>query len=552
MNKKFLLLIIPFLFTISIGFSFNFTSTPSTLITTGTGGSGGYFVDRYFPYDFNDTWYVAELHRDTSSTATVIYAVEFDDDFTNLGQTEINMCGTEPCVGNSYGVMDCKHYTGIYDYFNCLGMDWKTPQSYQKSITQFILDNTTSIVKSTWDSISTTEFRDMSACNDVPITAWKKTDSDTDLYYTKTQLINGGNGQGIIDIPTTYQTPDDFQLAFCGGVLHVIISKNNGIFDLIYDYGSLSYENIYTFSNTGWCVEENDFGVYIDDNTLFITQTNSTIGSKLVNIQSWKCESNYELSNIYSQTFNQADFDSTINNTNTYNMSKPFLTKDENGYFHFFFVTKYSNYQSLKVSRDYSCSCTSWSATTECNQNYRKYNRTCYPEGCDSNTTYWNYEPSYCGEEVCIPTWVCADSDTKAYKQVDCSLTSYTDCTGGTPYCVDGECVAGCEKGYFCIDEETRAFFDESCQTSEIINCNSTGDGYCYDGRCYEILTPAFDEDASTLDIIESATAGVKGMLRWISPPLFKILMAVAVTLLILGVFGLIVSVGKKATPRGR
>jgi len=543
MNKKIFLLLIPLLFISSCVLSFNFTKN-YTLITTGT---GGYFADRYFAYDFNNTWYVAKLHRDAPSSQSVIYAVEFDDDFTNLRQTEINMCGTEPCIGNTFDVMDCKYYKGVYDYFNCLGMDWKTPQSYQKSITQFILNNKTSIIKSTWDSIYINEFKNVSACNDVPITAWKKIDSDTDLYYTKTQTINNGNGDGIIDIPTTYHTPDDFQLAFCGGALHVIISKNDGIFDLIYDYNSLNYKNVYSFSLAGWKVKENDFGVYVDNNTLFIVSVNNTMSDQLLNIQSWSCEPNYKLSNIYSITLNQNTIDSDVNGT--YNMSKPFLTKDKNGIFHLFYVTKYPNYQKLKVSIDYTCSCSSWSATSECNQNYRKYNRTCYPEGCESNTTYWNYEPSFC-QQTCEPAWVCLDDDTKAYRNLDCSYLSQTDCTGGTPYCMNGECVVGCTRGYTCIDSVTQAFVDTNCMQSEVINCNSTGSGYCYDGRCYEILTPAFTEETSVLGILESATTGVKALLGWISLPLFRILLVIAIVLLIMGIFGLLVTVAKKTVGR--
>lgn len=147
---------------------------------------------------------------------------------------------------------------------------------------------------------------------------------------------------------------------------------------------------------------------------------------------------------------------------------------------------------------------------------------------------------------TCEPAWYCVDSDTKIYQLLNCSLSNQTDCTGGTPYCIGGDCVSGCTRGYTCIDGVTQAFVDELCVQSETVNCNSTGYGYCYGGRCYEELRPAFDENATTLDIIETTTMGIKGMLRWLSPPLFYILMAIAVTILIMGIFGLLVALANK------
>jgi hypothetical protein len=213
-------------------------------------------------------------------------------------------------------------------------------------------------------------------------------------------------------------------------------------------------------------------------------------------------------------------------------------------------ITTSSSNTSVYIEREQPpCTCSAWTPEN-CYFGQRKYIRNCVPDLCQVEE-YFDDDPLCVGGgEVCTSGYVCVDSDTFGLLLPDCTYTDLTDCTGGTPYCMGGTCVSGCTRGYICTNSVTQAFVDEACQQSEVVNCNSTGYGYCYGGRCYEEMRPAFEEDASVLDIIESATAGVKGMLRWLSPPLFYILMAIAVTILIMGIFGLIWSLADKVGRR--
>jgi hypothetical protein len=340
----------------------------------------------------------------------------------------------------------------------------------------------------------------------------------------------------------------------CGGAYHHIIRKGGSIYDLIFDY-SHNYQTVYSLTLADWTYNTYDYGVWVeeDENMLHFVAVNNTggdSGSGLVNIQAWEC-SGYGLNYVFSEVFSQNEINSTADYSANRYMRLPYLTKDLEDRYNLFYMWYDNGSYSIDVAVEEDvCVRGAWTPTEECFGSYRKFNRTVFPEGCDTNTTYWAMD-EYCIEGVpCSVGWICVDGDTRAYQQLDCTLINETDCTGGTPYCFGGECVAECEKGYFCYDDETRCYRDLDCTLSECLDCNSTGYGYCYDARCYEILTPAFDEDASVLDILEEMTSGIKSLLAWISLPVFKILLAIAIMLLILGIFGLILTVARKSTPR--
>jgi hypothetical protein len=492
-------------------------------------------------YD-SDTWYITYQFSNTGSCNRKF--AETDQSFTVLDTDCISAFG-----GWEFIVSDCGISDGLAgdERFVCIGSSAEHSSFWYGSSGYWYQGNQSYVEKDNCVDETKRFSGVLAVMDDSVVEVWRRGgSSDVDPRYTQNNDICGGgdfDGDGSINYPTIYESPTDLQLASCGGAYHHIIRKGSSIYDLIFDY-SHNYKTAYSLTYTGWHYNTYDYGVWADDNVLYFVAVNDTGGaddSGLINIQAWEC-SGYSLNYIYSEILSQNEINSTANYTANRYMRMPYITRDDQDRYNLFYMWYDNGSYSIDVAvEERLCINGSWIPSDICVDGYRKYTRNVIPEGC-TNSTKWEYDAS-CYGEFCTPTWVCIDEDTKAYKNLDCSLSTYTDCIGGTPYCSDGVCVAGCTRGYACIDGVTQAFVDELCQQSEIVNCNSTGYGYCYGGRCYEETRPAFEEDASVLDVIETATAGV---LRWLSPPLFKILMAIGVTLLILGVLGLIVAVAKK------
>jgi hypothetical protein len=519
MNKIILILLIAILFTIPVGFS-NYINLPNTSTLV----SGNSLGKRIKAFDSDGYWWLNYYINPNIKIA------KYDYDFSSLSSTTIRCNGATSCIE-----MDCNIRNGInYNTIDCLAESLISDVSFERYNITF--DTYTS---STGGATTSPVWNTPSVCNDLLLRTWKPTVTASNLAYT---LTNNRNGDGYIILPSSYQNPADTQLLTCGGNYHIFTLKNGKVYDLLYSY-NLTYLSPYLLTPTDWNISTYDWGVTEIDNKLYVVMENV---SGLLNFQAWGCSGN-SLSNIFTETHAQTDFEPTSNTTNY--MQRPFLTRDHlNGYKLFYEWVKPSAQSEIRVAYNTSCSfvCTGWTATNECFESLRKFNRTCYPTECETNTSYWSMD-SYCIDGVtCESAWVCLDENTRAFRQVDCSYTSESDCTGGTPYCFDGNCVAGCTRGYTCFDSVTQGFVDTNCQQSETVNCNSTGYGYCYGGRCYTEVRPAFEEGATTLDIIETVASGVKRMLALISPPLFYILLAIAVTMLIMGVIGLIVAVAKK------
>ena len=543
MNKLILSLIFLTLFTIPVGFSIDFN-----YIYNITSPSATPTWNRIKAYHYNETrWFVTHQSGASSSCNRIFY--NLDQSFTNLGSSCISSFSSWEFQNSACSVTN--DYTDN-ERFSCFGSSLAHSGFRYGSFQDYIMSNMTAISRGTCVDSSQYFGSVLSATDDVSdLFSWRRTtESGNDPRYTSTYSCTDYAGDGFVDFPTEFQDFSDIDVVMCNYELHFIIKESGGIRDLIYDYG-LNYHGFENLQPTAFSPNTYDYSVYVDEDTwtMYLGIFNRTTGK--INLQAWECDGNYNLNHIFTENKDMIEIEPTWNYTGNKEMRFPYFMKSRDNLFHLFYEWHDGSDYNIKVAVESGiCINGSWTQTDICVDGYRKYTRFVIPDGCTNNTK-WEYDES-CYGEFCTPSWVCYDSDTKAYQNLDCSLTSYTDCTGGTPYCINGDCVAGCTRGYLCTDSVTRAFVDEACQQSEIINCNSTGSGYCYDGRCYEILTPAFDEDASVLDILESTTAGVKGMLRWISPPMFKILMAIAITLLILGIFGLVLAVGKKATSRGR
>lgn len=542
------------LLTIPLGLSYNF-SFPYNYRPVDA-GTTSLLSSRVKAHQYDtDTWYITYQYG-TSTSCNRKFA-ETDESFTLLDTDCISAFGsTWEFLNSECGIQDT---IAGDERFICIGSSNEHSSFWYGSMKYWYFGNQSYVEVDTCTDGTQRFSAVLDVMDDSVVAVWRRGgSSDPDPRYTQNNDICGGgdfDGDGTINYPTIYESPTDLQVVACGGSYHHIIRKGSGIYDLVFDY-SHNYQRAYGLSLPSWVYNSLDYGVWVDqdEQILHFVAVNDTGGSGdsgLVNVQAWECVGGHTISFMFSETFSQSEINSTANSTVNRQMRTPYIVKDDNDRYNLFY-TWYDNgnyYIDVAVEEG-DCVCSVWNATEECYGSYRKFNRTCFPEGCDTNTTYWAMDDYCIAGEPCTPEWICLDGDTKVYQQLDCSLVNQTDCIGATPYCFRGECVAECERGYFCFDDVTRAFRDSDCELSEIINCNSTGDGYCFDGRCYEILTPAFDEDASTLDILEGTVVGVKQMLRWMTPPLFKILMAVAITVLILGVFGLVASVGRKATPR--
>ena len=377
-----------------LAYDFNFTGTPYVLIS-GTSG-----LDRTYAKQLNSIWNLPIVV--TSSHGNIS---EFDTSFNLLNRTWLNGGGVY--YTPTYPPFDCKYIEGIStNNFTCYIQEYQaggTPY-YHTSIVKYNLENNQQTLVDHYSKASTsgldTSFGG-AVCQDMPIIIWQKA-GESDLRYTKTDDLNDNDGDGTIDLPATYENPEDIQVVYCGGALHLIIYKG-GVFDLIYDYNTLEYKNIQALSVSSFYypatqTAQQSYGVYEDGNTLYVTQSNTTGDNtaNLFNIQSWSCDNNYEMTPIYSNNYHANLTDSNINGT--YNMTKPFITKDEYGTWNLFYVLNNvttSGYLKA-ITNQGQCYCGSWVSTGECNQNYEKYSRTCSPTGCNTNTTYWT-PSTYCG-----------------------------------------------------------------------------------------------------------------------------------------------------------
>lgn len=498
----------------------------------------------------------------TTVANELLYLNVFDTSF--ISQTTLTQNCGDKCY---YG--DCNWLSGTSkgNIIECIA--WETNGARNSKIYRYFVNN------GTWSEIATatdgtaTKTLDDSAtvndyflANDYSLKLWFQTTSSANPEYTKTNSISSTfTGDGTITLPLTFQDPSDMQLAYCNGYYHIIVAKliggNTGVYDLVYSKDGNGkpdvYQTYYTLQEPSWNVLSTDYGIKVESNSFMnVAIVNRTIPTPQIALSRYSCNSDGSMTLIYSKVYNQTDIEPTANTTANYYIASPFLTKDVYGVYHLFYEYRQNSYYQLKVSQDATtCSCSIFHATGECDGSFEKFNRTCSPSGCNT-TVEWSMTDTCIAGETCTPNWECYNATARAYKELDCTFTNVTACSGLTPYCYGGSCVGECVEGYYCSDTTTRAFSTSSCQVSEILNCNSTGDGYCTGGRCQTIQTPAFNVSDSTLDIIEQMTGSVKTMLSWIAKPTFVILLAMAVTILIIGVFTLIGSIGERATRRGR
>lgn len=92
------------------------------------------------------------------------------------------------------------------------------------------------------------------------------------------------------------------------------------------------------------------------------------------------------------------------------------------------------------------CYCTEWYNTTECFDEDRKQMRNCVPEGCKVDVRYV-YDPA-CEFGMCYPpAWYCYNSTHLAFRQSDCTWTSFNYCQYGC-----NETGANCYPSDYCMN----------------------------------------------------------------------------------------------------
>lgn len=100
-----------------------------------------------------------------------------------------------------------------------------------------------------------------------------------------------------------------------------------------------------------------------------------------------------------------------------------------------------------------------------CNQGVCNYSpRTCPDYTCSNST---------CPGAVCLSGWMCKNTQTKVYKNTDCSFSNETYCING---CTLGMCNTPsptCTTGWKCFDSETRGYQNSDCTWGTKNNCPS-------------------------------------------------------------------------------
>lgn len=514
---------------------------------------------------WQNTTYTEWFVNYVKSSDKLLYINIFDNAFISQSSTTKNCGDASGCINS-----DCNYVGGTPqgNLIECIAQQ-DDVQGTGK-IYRYFVGNGTFFEMATGVDVTTNYYvvepatvNDYFVSGSYSLKMWFKQASANDPRYTITNTLqNNFDGDGSITLPILYQDPSDMQIAYCRGYYHIFVIKAVGgqsvMTDLVYTIHptfKIPQTNIQTYPLTpsGWNIDDDDFNVLVKNNSLYIVMVNRTTPTPLIFYQKYSCNLDGSISlSIPTETHNQTEIEPTINMTANVYIKKPYLTKDASGTLYLLYEFVNNTYSQVKVASEVgACVCSPFHATGECDGSNEMFNRTCSPSLCNT-TVQWTMTDTCIAGETCTPNWECYNATAKAYKQLDCTFANVTDCTGLTPYCYGGVCVGECAEGYYCVDGETRAFSTANCQVSEILNCNSTGDGYCDNGRCQTIMTPAFNESDTTLDIIEQITGGVRGMLSWLAKPTFVILMAIAITILIVGIFSLLGSLAEKSTRGGR
>lgn len=376
----------------SIAYSHDFNFTTPTEIYSGT-------LYRGLPKGYYDgvtgNWFVYLPIADGSEA--VLTVKKYDTDWTVL-DTDSEDCTN---AGDNCYDTDCNYVIGEERYFECLGRENDgTPEFI---LYKYFFDNTSFVTIDTRSSYLTypltlavsNRYEDVSGVAS-PLVLWNSFIRQDDLYYSLENDIGTGTK---IDIPATYHQPDNVQTVYCNDAYYVFIEYSDSLFALVYDL-DLTYQTVYSLSPSGWYLQDNYYGVESIDDNIYLVQVNDTLADNdggLINIQSLYCDSDYTLTEVFQQTYNQTDIEATANITANDKITNPYLTKDQNDVFNLF----YQFDGGIKNAEDFaSCVCGSWLNTTICTDDKIKQTRSCFPTGCDDVIRF--VDSTYCEKQLNI------------------------------------------------------------------------------------------------------------------------------------------------------
>lgn len=299
------------LLNVGLGHEFDFEKS-KTLVTASIEESPKAFWNAY-----ENRWEL--MYTDSSDD---IWGRSFSPSFVELASTS-ETCGADECE-----YVDCNYIIADEKYWICLADEGGgTHDAY---IFRFDFNGTGF---TTLDSEQRPN--DVNAVR-VPAVANRYADKDTgnplllwdnlynavrtdDLRYTIDNEFHGGypstySGDGAFNLPPTYHKPDDVQVAWCNGAYHVLVIKDGGLFDLVYDDeeqligDNFDFENPYALTPSFETnVTAENFGVTSIDNILYIAVTGEDGGEYWVNLQAYTCNDDFTITQVYNKDIKQEE-----------------------------------------------------------------------------------------------------------------------------------------------------------------------------------------------------------------------------------------------------
>lgn len=375
-KKIFLVLSVLILFPCALSVNKTFSS-PVTI------GSVSATDSRIAGLSYNESVYVVAFNYNGGAGQFI----RTNNDFTLL-DTSTEGCGVYECA-----YLDCSQ-TSTKD-FNCIGGSGVHGGTYAWELFSFYPSPKTSTSHDS-EQFATAMNGVISSDGGSGLYVWRKAGGN-DLQYTLTNNINSGNGDGTIDIPTSYHVLDGVQVRYCDGYYHFISDKGGQLYDLIYDT-SLNFKKDYQITNSSQYISWNRYSVWCNINVLELFIMNDTVTETTNN--AWITQI------ILDDTYIQKEFDYDINLTSletTYNNTankyiiSAYWLKDVNGQGTLFYSWRDGSNYYIKATRDIAnCGCSGWDNSTECIGDKIKQTRECY--GCNNTEIQYVYN-DYCAKQ---------------------------------------------------------------------------------------------------------------------------------------------------------
>jgi len=247
-----------------------------------------------------------------------IIAKSFDSTFIEL-DSDSETCGLDTC---EYG--DCNYVIADERYWICIADE--SGGTHDAYIFRYDFDGTGFTTLDTEQRSNTlfgvrvpavaNRYADADTGN--PLILWDNLNGfgvrDEDLRYTISNDFQGFypstfSGDGAFNLPTTYETPDDVQVAWCNGAYHVLLIKDGGLFDIVYDDNEdtfTQFKNQYSMSPSfDGNITTGNYSVTSIDDVLYLAVTGEIGGVKKVSLQAWACNDDFTLTNVYTENINQ-------------------------------------------------------------------------------------------------------------------------------------------------------------------------------------------------------------------------------------------------------